>query len=285
MRQNDRIKLSVATTTPEISKAVPVSLLAGSFSERTKKASKLGYEGVELLVGNPHILNQKEIRTQIRDYGLEVAAVSSGAIGLFDGLTLLSSERPANRQAEARLVSLVAFASFLDAPLVTIGGFRGRLSSMAGASGRGELIEILGRTLDSAQRAGVRLVLEPLNRYESDIINTTEECLKLIEEVNHTHLGLLIDTFHANIEEPSFRYCIEQGMKSRRLWHIHVGDSNRLAPGEGHIDFGAVVTALREFEYEGYCSAELDRGTTPDERAEAAIKHLRQFIPKSEEGR
>ena len=275
------MKLSVATTTPEISEPVPVSLLAGSFSERLEKASELGYEGVELLVGNPQLLDQTEIRTQIRNFDLEVAAVSSGAICLFDGLTLLSSERTTSRQAEARLVSLVVFASLLEAPLVTIGGFRGRLSFVVGASGRAELIEMLGRTLDSAQSVGVRLVLEPLNRYETDIINTTEECLNLIEELDHTHLGLLIDTFHANIEEPSFRYCIEEGMKSGRLWHVHVGDSNRLAPGEGHIDFGAVVATLREFGYEGYCSAELLSGTTPDEKAKATIQHLRQFIPKS----
>ena len=87
------------------------------------------------------------------------------------------------------------------------------------------------------QRVGVRLAIEPLNRYESDVVNTAAEGLALIHEVGHSHLGLLLDTFHMNIEEPTYAGSIEQGMASGRLWHFHLGDSNRLPAGQGHIPF------------------------------------------------
>ena len=87
-------------------------------------------------------------------------------------------------------------------------------------------------------------MVEPLNRYETDIVCTVEEGLALVEEVGHSHLGLLLDTFHANIEEATFDVALAAAAQAGRLWHVHIGDSNRLPPGCGHIDFAAIVRTL-----------------------------------------
>ena len=121
------MKLAVATPTPEVELPVPVALLSGPFAERVQKAAGLGYDGVELRVVRPDELDAGDIGAQVAGLGLEIAAVASGAVYLVDKLTLLASDPEVSRRAVKRLDGLINFAAALDAPLVTIGGFRGRL--------------------------------------------------------------------------------------------------------------------------------------------------------------
>jgi sugar phosphate isomerase/epimerase len=290
------MKLALATLTPEVKAAVPVALLSGTFAERSEKAARLGYDGLELMVLRPNELDVDEMRTQLSKSGLGVAAIASGAMYAVDKLTLLASDAEVSRQAVARLHALIAFAAALprnpasgggtptgfESPLVTIGSFRGRLAWAGGAQARGRLVAILGEAAEKAAQRGVRLVLEPLNRYETDILCTAEETLALIGEVGHSHLGLLLDTFHMNIEEASFGDCLRQTMATGRLWHVHIADSNRLPPGQGHIDFPGVVAVLDETGYQGYLSAELLPRPDPDAAAAATIKHMRRVISEGE---
>lgn len=273
------MKLALATPTPEVITPIPVALLSGAFAERMQKAAHLGYDGVELMVVRPAELNVGEIQAQVSAAGLEVAAIATGAIYLADKLTLLASDPELSRQAENRLDALIDLAHALEAPIVTIGSFRGRTAWAGGPEARETLVEILQKAADKAMRHGVRLVLEPLNRYETDIVVTAEDGLSLIEEVGHNHLGLLLDTYHVNIEESSLTDPFRQTMAAGRLWHVHLGDSNRLPPGQGHLDFSRIVAALHESGYQGYLSAELLARPDPDSAAEATIKYMRQLVP------
>jgi sugar phosphate isomerase/epimerase len=273
------MKLAPAITTPEVEMAVPVALLAGSFAERLQKAARLGYDGVELMVVRPAELDPDEVGTQVSKLGLEVASIASGAIYMVDKLTLLASDAEVGRRAEGRLHELIEFAAALEAPLVTIGGFRGRLVWAGGQQARARLIQILRAAAEKGAKRGVRLVLEPLNRYESDILNNAGEGLALIEEVGHSHLGLLLDTYHVNIEESSLTEPFRQAMAAGRLWHVHIADSNRLPPGQGHTDFPAIVATLREVGYQGYLSAELLSQPDPDAAGKATIEYMRRYVP------
>lgn len=275
------MKLSLATPSPEVKTTVPVALLSGSFAERLQKAARLGYDGIELMVVRPHELSVNEIHIQLSKMGLEVAAIATGAIYMTDKVTLLASDPEISRQAASRLAALIDLAAALEAPLVTIGSFRGRLAWAGGPQARGKLVDTLRSAAEKAERQGVRLVLEPVNRYEGDIVNTASEGLALIEEVGHSHLGLLLDTYHVNIEESSLTEPFRQAMAAGRLWHVHLGDSNRLPPGQGHLDFPGIVAALREAGYPGYLSAELLARPDPDTAAEVTIRYMRQYVPAS----
>jgi sugar phosphate isomerase/epimerase len=275
------MKLALATPTPEVQTPIPVALLTGSFAERMQKAARLGYDGVELMVVRPDELRVDQIHAQVSKVGLEVAAVATGAIYMTDEVSLLASDPEVSHRAAIRLDALIDLAGALEAPIVTIGSFRGRLAWAGGPSARGKLIDILRMGAEKAMRQGVRLALEPINRYEGDIVVTAEEGLGLIEEVGHSHLGLLLDTYHVNIEESSLTDPFLQAMAAGRLWHVHLGDSNRLSPGQGHIDFPGIVAALRESGYQGYLSAELLARPDPDTAAEATIRYMRQYVPDS----
>jgi 5-keto-L-gluconate epimerase len=275
------LKLSLAIPTPEVQAPIPVALLAGSFAQRLEKAAQLGYDGVELMVLQPEALDVADIRARFSSCGLQPAAIGSGALALVERVTLLAASRAASLAAEKRLHALIVFASNIGAPLVTIGGFRGRLTNPTWTDRCGALahfIAVLRRAATVAEAADVRLALEPLNRYESDVVNTADDGLALIDGVGHSHLGLLLDTFHMNIEEPSFTGGIEKVMAAGRLWHIHLGDSNRLPPGQGHIPFGDIVASLRKTGYDGYLSAELLQKPDPDGAASATATYMHAIL-------
>lgn len=272
------MKLAVTITTPNVTESVPLALLSGSFEQRLQTAARLGYDGVELMVLRPDQVDVATVRIQVAACGMEVAAVASGGIAAIDQLTLLAADAETSRRAAERLGGLIDCASLLEASIVTIGGFRGWLRSVGTPTARSQIIELLRQASEYAAGRSVRLVLEPLNRYETDVVHTAAEALELIDEVDHSHLGLLIDTFHANIEEPSLDHCFRQAMTAGRLWHVHLGDSNRLPPGQGHLDFASIIATLRTIGYQGYLSAELLARPDPDTAAAQTIATMRPLV-------
>ncbi len=260
------MKLSLAIQTPEVPFQLPVALLSGTFEEKLRKAAALGADGVELMCYDPASLEAGTIRAGLAAHRLEAAAVASGALG-FGKITLLHPDPPVRQAARARLADLIDFAARLGAPLVTVGGFRGRSSGDREAALAG-LAEILGEAAEVAARRGVRLALEPLNRYENDLIHTATQGLALIQRLNHPAVGLLLDTFHVNIEEASWTEPFARAFAAGKLFHVHLGDNNRLPPGKGLIDFRAILQTLQSLGYQGYLSAELL--ALPDADAAAA---------------
>ncbi len=278
------MKLALATHTSDVSTAPGVALLSGSFPARLSKARRIGYDGVELMVARPRELLPPRLRAEIDAAGLQICAVASGPVFMLDRLSLLAETAQRAREAEVRLHELISLAAAIGAPLVTVGSFRGRLAWAGGASARASLKSVLSRAADHGAGCGVRLVLEPLNRYESDVVNTCAEALAFIAETGHDHLGVLLDTFHVNIEEASILACFREALAAGKLWHVHLGDSNRRPPGQGHIDFESIVRTLQSAGYDGWLSAELLPFPDPDGAAEATLTHMRR-ITQTAEGR
>jgi sugar phosphate isomerase/epimerase len=272
-----KIRLSLCVQTDEVAQAIPVALFTGEFSERARKAALLGADGLELMTIAPRSLDIRALRAVLDRYSLDVPAIGSGAIPFATGLTLLHDDPDASNRAQALLQDLIRFAAGLGAPLVTIGSFRGRVSR-AGRNGREQLAEILWTGAEHARREGVRLALEPANRYEMNAINNVSEGLAFLAEVGHPALGLLLDTFHVNIEESSWTEPFGAALAAQKLWHVHIGDNNRLAPGWGLIDFPAILATLLRMGYDGYLSAELLARPDGDAAAQQTMAYLRPIL-------
>ena len=165
----------------------------------------------------------------------------------------------------------------MGAPLVTIGSFRGRLAAV-GEDGRERLRVVLREAAAYAQERGIRLALEPLNHYEMDFLNRAEEVLSFIQEMGHPALGVLLDTYHFNMEESSWTEPFRRAMVAGKLWHVHLGDNNRLPPGRGLINFHAIIAILREAGYRGYLSAELWARPDPDTAARQTLAYMRALL-------
>ena len=274
------MRLAVVIPTPDVAPAPPVALLSGGFAERLGKASDMGYAGVELMVMDPAQVDAAGVRRMIADAGLEVAAIASGALTFAAKLTLLHQDASVRRRALDRLRRLIELAAQAGAPLVTIGSFRGWLRNQPG-DGAAYLRSTLQEACAWAGEHSVRLVIEPLNRYEADAVLTAQEGLALIAQVGSPHLGLLLDTFHLNIEEADPAAAVRLAAEAGRLWHIHLGDSNRLPPGQGHFHFAAFVQALHQAGYNGYLSAELLAKPDADSAARLTASYMQAVLAAS----
>ena len=269
------MKLSLAIQTPEVPFRIPVALLSGSLDDKLCKAAALGADGVELMCYDPASLDAGALRAGLEANGLEAAAVASGGLGM-GKITLLHPDAQTRHLAQSRLADLIDFAARAGAPVVTIGGFRGKSNGDQQAA-LIRLGETLGESAEMAGNRGVRLAIEPLNRYEADLIQNAAQGLAFLEQVNHPALGLLLDTYHVNIEEASWTEPFARVSAAGKLFHVHLGDNNRLPPGKGLIDFHAILQTLRSVGYQGFLSAELLALPDPDAAAADTLSYIRSL--------
>lgn len=278
MLQKTKMKLALCVQTPEIDTPGPVALLSGTFEERVRKAASLGVDGVELAPMNPAALDPSSIRELLQRHNLEVAAIASVSLGM-SGLTLLHPDPAVSAQARSRLDDLIRFAAAVGAPLVTVGSFRGRVGD-CGAEGRAKLAGILREAASFAEQQGVRLVVEPMNRFQADLITTAAEGLSFLQEVNHPAVGLLLDTNHMLTEETSWSEPFRRAMEAGKLWHVHLADSNRQTPGYGLIDFMPILQILRDIGYAHYLSIEAFAKPDADTAAQDGVHHVRSLLKR-----
>jgi sugar phosphate isomerase/epimerase len=253
----------------------------GEWERHAAKMARLGYNGVELAVRDPHLLDITYLQNVLSSLGLEVPAIGTGQAYVEEGLSFTDPDEAVRRHAIERVKAHIDFARPLRAQVI-IGLIRGR--AQEGISREQTMDWLVDALAECAQYAApdVRLVVEPINRYETNLVNTVAEGLELIQAVGAHHVGLLFDTFHANIEEVSIEGAIR--LAGRNLFHVHVADSNRWYPGAGHIDFASVIAALREIGYEGYLSLEVMPKPDADTCAQRAIALLRDLLGKNCQG-
>lgn len=125
------------------------------------------------------------------------------------------------------------------------------------------------------------LVIEPVNRYEINYLNTTDEVCALLDKLGTKNLGVMPDVFHMNIEDDEI--CRSLVRNLRHIKYVHFADSNRYYPGCGHLDFSAIVSALRGAGYDGWCAVEILPKPDPDTAAFRAAQALLPLF--GEEGR
>ena len=138
----------------------------------------------------------------------------------------------------------------------------------------GLLAEALNALGEHARQHGAPLIYEPLNRYETDLVNTVEDGVRLLDSLATKNVVLLADLFHMNIEEADVPSALRAGGK--RIGHVHFVDSNRRPAGSGHIDFIPIARVLAEIGYDGFASAEALPFPDPDAAAAKTIATFRQ---------
>ena len=247
----------------------------GNPEDHFQKLKTLGYDGVELAIRDPSLLNWDRLEEEVKISGLDVPAIGTGQAYVEEGLRLCSPSAEVREKAIERLKSHLPLAKRFQAGVI-IGLIRGKVEKNEDfRKGYEWMIESLKACCAEAERENVPLWIEPLNRYETNLINTLEEGWEVIQQLGGAKLGLLPDTFHMNIEEP----IIEESLRKARFYyqHVHLADSNRWAPGFGHIDFKSILHVLREIGYDGFLSVECLPKPNPEEAARGAINFLRKI--------
>jgi sugar phosphate isomerase/epimerase len=246
------------------------------FEANVAHLAGLGYDGVELAVREPTALDLARVKQALDAHTLQVPAIGTGQAYVEEHLSFTDPDPAVRDRAVARIESHIALARELKA-LVILGLIRGKLQPAVGPeTARGWLIDALRRVANAASTHDVRLAIEPINRYETDLVNSVAEANELIDAVGAANIGILFDTFHANIEEPHIEASL--GACGARLYHVHVADSNRWAPGAGHTDFARIVATLREANYTGWLSAEILPKPDTSSAMEQTVKTLRPLV-------
>jgi D-psicose/D-tagatose/L-ribulose 3-epimerase len=214
-----------------------------------------GFDFVELLVPEPGELDLAATRRALDDAGLGVALAARVNLDR----NLCSDEASKRQAGRDYLRSCIDVAHALGARLV--GGplygnplvFAGRAPHAVGEALREQrvawCVEGLGAAAPHAQAAGVTLGVEPLNRFETDILNTTRQGVQLMKLVDHPSIGLVLDTFHMNMEDDDIAGAIRHA--GGHLLHFQANENHRGYLGTGHIDWTAVVRALADVNYTG----------------------------------
>jgi D-psicose/D-tagatose/L-ribulose 3-epimerase len=219
-----------------------------------ERAQHLGLDGVEMLLIDPPSFPVDAVRERSRASGV---AAETFALMLPADRSLIDPD-PAVRNAG--LDYLRACVDVVhQANGTAIGGAihaaYGRFSgAMATESEWGWAAEGLRRAGEYAAEAGVTLAVEPINRYKMYFINTAEEGRRLVDAVGLPNVGLALDTFHMNIEEPSIGNAIRAA--GDRLFSIHLNENHRGIPGTGHLPWPEVFCSLNAIDYDGWALLE-----------------------------
>ena len=242
------------------------------FEKSVKKVADLGFNGAELAVRNPKDLKVENVIEIIKENNLEVPAIGTGQAYGEEGLSFSNPDGTIRKIAVERINDQIVFASNFNAQVI-IGLIRGKIEEGVNRAEAEEwTIDCLRKCTEFAKEYNIRLTLEPVNRYESNFINTLNEGIEFIKRVGASNLGLLADTFHMNIEEVSIYDSIIQAKDY--ITHVHFADSIRWAPGCGHLDFAKIVQTLKKIGYQGYVSAEILPLPDPDSCARFTAKTL-----------
>jgi sugar phosphate isomerase/epimerase len=244
----------------------------GDFQANVAKIAGWGYDGVELAIRDPRLVDGDELARVVSAHGLVVPAIGTGQAWGEEGLSFTSDDPAVRAAAVERIKSHVPLAARFDAVII-LGLIRGITpQGQTHERSMNYLVAALQECAAVAAQTGVRFALEPLNRYETDLVHTVTDGLDLVERVGAGNLGLLLDTFHMNIEEP----VIEESIRAcgDRIFHFHVADSNRWYPGAGHLDFESILSTLSATGYQGYVSGEFMPLPDADTAAQRGIAHL-----------
>ena len=226
----------------------------GDLAANLARIASFGYDGVELAIRDPRRIDLDALAELVQQNGLCVPAIGTGQAWGEEGLSFTDPQPAIRREAIERIKSHIPVAARFRAVII-IGLIRGIVKPGVDARQAMDwLVAALRECCEAVRPHGLRLALEPINRYETTLINRTDQGLELVEQVGADNFGLLLDTFHMNIEEPeieeSIRACAE------RIYHFHVADSNRWYPGAGHLDFKSILDTLFATGYQGWVSGE-----------------------------
>ena len=237
-----------------------------------RRLARYGYKSIELS-GEPEVFDTKELRKLLADNGI----ACWGAVSLmFEGRDLIHADEAVRATSIKYLNDCITMAKELDGYEMTIVPSQvGKVAAMDTPEQEWAwAVESLKEVYAHAQKEGIRMALEPLNRFETNFLNRADQAVLLAEQVG-PDCGVCIDTFHLNIEEANMIEAIKSSKE--RLVDFHVADNNRMACGMGALDWPLIISTLKEIGYDGAVTVEfvapLDRTpANPYQNAVAAAE-------------
>lgn len=268
------MKISVTIgTTDAYSKALVVFR---GLEESLPIIADLGYDGIELAIWKKDNVNIKKLKQLLKRYKLSVPVFSTGQMYTMLGLSFTSYEKNIRNEAISIFKGIIDIASEFGSS-VNISRVRGSFSEEETyQEGIKRLTECLYILDAYAKKRNINLVLEQMNRYETNIMMSIEEIGEYIKKMYFTNILIHADTFHMNIEDKDM--CGNIKKYKELIGYLHFADSNRLSPGMGHIDFKSIIKTLKEIQYSGWIGIEVFTEPDPVGAANSAIQYIKNLM-------
>jgi D-psicose/D-tagatose/L-ribulose 3-epimerase len=248
--------------------------------ELLKTIAGLGFQAVELPIEDPSLVNAALLKPVLRDLGLRVHVC--GAFGPGRDLTHADASVRENCREYLKACFQIAANWMPDlslAPCIRKSARRVNSPRMNASASGTSPSPACGRFARDAAAHGLAIALEPINRFETDLVNTTADSLRMIREIDHPAAKVMIDSFHMTIEESDIAAAIRAAGKD--LIHVQVSENHRGVTGTGLTPWVSFRDALREIQYEGSVVIE---SFTPDNRDLAgAVCIWKRFTPTQDE--
>ena len=271
------MRLCYMSTTPEVRGPMPLAWL-DDLDTVLPQVAEMGYEGLELQTRDPSQFDHAAVRRKIEAAGLELVALSTGPIGIEEGMYLCHKDADVRTRAIERYRSIIDLAAEWGVDS-SIGGFRGRAANASSREeGLGWFRSAVEELAEYADQRGRKIVLEPQCRINTDFLMTIGETVEFIESMSASNLVLEADMFHMALEETSIAAALVRGREY--LAHVQLGDSNRLAPGQGFLPWRDIVEVLRALGYDGWLSMEFTQQPNSPQAARMAIDFVRPLIAR-----
>ena len=216
-----------------------------------KKVKEMGYDILEVAVENKDLIDWPSLKKLAKE--AEIKITISGAFG--PDRDISSTDPAVRKNGLSYIIDCVKIAADMGSPI-----FTGPVYSAVGKTRivspeqkkqeRDWCIENLKEAAAVAADHGIIIGVEPLNRFETDMINTAEQALSLVKEIDHKNIRISLDTFHCNIEEKNVPNAIRMVGKEL-LCHVQANECDRGTPGTGHLDWTGIKQALADINYEG----------------------------------
>lgn len=274
------MKLSIVLSTQPAK--FEAATFKGDLEENLKLIASLGYEGVELAIRDPKAADLEALEHLTHCCNLRVPAIGTGQAWGEEGLSFTDPNPTVRKAAVERIRSHIPGAARFGAVII-IGLIRGMVKpGVEQAQAMDWLVKALRECSEAAWMDGTRLALEPINRNETSLINTAAQGTELIEWVGANNFGLLLDTYHMNIEEADIEASIRACGK--RIFHFHAADSNRQYPGAGDLNFQSILKTLYESGYSGWVSGEFLPKPDAETAAREGLATLRRSLEPGKGG-
>lgn len=207
-----------------------------------------GFTGVEIAVAYPERIDADELCRHAEANGLAITTISTGQVFGRDGLFLTSPDAEIRIRTMDVVRGHVDLATRIGRPNVTVGLLRGKPEE--GAAALPLLVETFLPLAEYAEKHGVMLQIEPINRAETTLLNSTAETLSFLHRLGDPkNVGILFDAYHSNIEDGDIVAAIRAA--AGRITNFHIADSHRGLPGDGTIDFPTILAAAMDTGYTG----------------------------------
>jgi D-psicose/D-tagatose/L-ribulose 3-epimerase len=211
------------------------------------KTREAGFDLIEIPLMDPEGLDVEATRKVLEEHGLAATA----SLGLRDDIDISSDDPEIVANGEAHLRTCLEVLSEIGGTHLVGVIYCAMQKYLAPASdlGRQHSIDTIGRLASRGEELGIRLGIEVVNRYESNLLNTSRQAVEYVKEVDRDNVSVHLDTYHMNIEEPDmFSPVLTAGS---RLGYVHIGESHRGYLGSGTVDFGGFFRGLAHVGYDG----------------------------------